>query len=213
MINQELLPVREFKIEENGKEFGDLDAISIVKDPAIEAEFQLFSKANINHFASAPIASEKMQITGPVMRPYKKMLRQDDDGNYFMGWFSESTIEQCMKNYMRRGMNRKANLEHEDDFYKDFYVFETWKIEDPSNDKANALGFTDLVKGDWFITYQCTSKEMWNKVKNGNYTGFSVEVLAAAFSKQITDEDIIAIINDNKLKDIEKEYLIYQLIK
>lgn len=213
MINQEKLPLKEFKIKENGKEFGSLDAISIVSDPAIEMTFQLFAKANVNQFASTPFTSEKMQITGPVMVPYKKILRVDDNGEYYNGWFSEETIIDCAKNYLRRAKHRQANLEHSEDFYKDFYVFESWIVEDPETDKSKALGFKDIPKGTWFVTYQVTNKELWNTIKNGNYTGFSVEIEAATFSQLSLEEEIKRIVFDETISDEEKENKIKSLIK
>jgi hypothetical protein len=212
MINKERLPVREFKIKENGKEFGSLDAISIVTDPAIEMEFMLFEKTNIDHFTSAPIASDKMRITGPVMVPNKKMTRVDEQTKeYYLGWFSEETIVDCAKNYMRRSKNRQANFEHQDDYSKDFYVFESWIVEDPENDKANALGFKDLVKGMWFVTYQVVNREKWNLIKDGTYKGFSVEVEAALFSV-VTEDEIKDIVFNKDLTEQEKEEKIKRLV-
>ena len=213
MINQEKLPTKEFKIKENGKEFGDLEAISIVTDPAIEMTFQLFEKANINHFAAAPMASDKMRITGPVMVPYKKILRQDENKEYYMGWFSEQTIVDCAQNYFRKGRNRSGNLEHLDEYTKDLYVFESWIVEDPENDKCNALGFKDIPKGTWFVTYQVTNKDKWNEIKNGSYTGFSVEIDAALFSATITEEDIKAIVFDTEMTDEAKEAKLRDILK
>jgi len=223
MINKEELPTREFKIDDNGKEFGSLDAISIVTDPAIESSFQLFNKAKLQHFTSAPLANEKMQITGAVMIPNKKMLREDPNTKeYFMGWFSEDTIAKCAKNYLRRKKHTQANLEHSEDFSTDFYIMESWLVEDPDNDKANALGFKDLVKGTWFVTYQVKNRETWNTIKDGSYKGFSVEVDAALFStinqlKDDQEEDdvnkIKQIVFSSTLTDDDKERLIKAIIK
>lgn len=224
MLNTENLPTREFKItDENGKEFGNLDAISIVTDPAIEVSFQLFNKQRIQHFTSIPITNEKMQITGAVMIPNKKMLRQDpNNGEYFMGWFSEDTIARCAKNYLRRKKHTQANLEHSEDFSSDFYIMESWLVEDPNNDKSNALGFKDIPKGTWFVTYQVKNREAWNKIKDGSYKGFSVEVEAALFStinelQEDQEQDDVQKIKDivfnSTLTDADKERLIKAIIK
>lgn len=224
MLNHDKLPVREFKItDDNGKEFGNLDAISIVTDPAIESSFQLFNKQRIQHFTSTPIANEKMQITGAVMIPNKKMLRQDpNNGEYFMGWFSEDTIARCAKNYLRRKKHTQANLEHSEDFSSDFYIMESWLVEDPANDKSNALGFKDITKGTWFVTYQVKNRETWNKIKDGSYKGFSVEVEAALFNtinelQEDQEQDDVQKIKDivfnSTLTDADKERLIKTIIK
>jgi hypothetical protein len=242
MINQEILPVREFRIkDEKGFEFGDLEAISIVSDPAHETTFQLFNKfkpAELHPNCRCEIIDgkiktegdacdycksiarnnlnsigEKLQITGAAMVPNKKMLRQDEvTKEYYMGWFSEKTIEDCAKNYFKKGRNRQANLEHLEEFSKDFYVFESWIVNDPENDKANALGFTDIVKGTWFVTYQ-VSQSKWNEIKNGGYTGFSVEVDAALFTKEVSENEIKSIVFNTSMTDEEKELKLRVLLK
>lgn len=217
MINRNELPTREFRItDEKGREFGDLDAISIVTEPAIESEFMLFAKTSMQHFLSAPTANEKRQITGPVMIPGKKMLREDPKtGEYFMGWFSEDTIQKAAANYLRRKKHNQANLEHSKDFSNDFNVIESWFVIDPANDKANALGFKDLVTGTWFVTYQVKSQTTWNMIKDGKYRGFSVEVEAALFSV-LNDEEIKkqirGIVFNTELSEEEKESQVRDLI-
>jgi hypothetical protein len=216
MINKKKLPKREFKIKENGKEFGDLDDISIVDDPAIESAFMLFNKSDLSIFAAEPVKkTDLMQITGPVMIPDKEMLRKDPTtGDYFMGWFSEQTILECVQNYFRRGRNRRSNLNHTEEYTRDLFVFESWIVTDPKNDKANALGFKDVVKGTWYVTFQIISRELWDKIKNGNFKGFSVEVEAAMFSlTQDPELKLREIIYSDSLSEFEKEYLIYELIK
>lgn len=50
-------------------------------------------------------------------------------------------------------MQNNATLEH-DEKVGDTTYFESWIVEDPANDKANALGFKDIVKKTWFVSWQ-----------------------------------------------------------
>lgn len=214
-INREKLPTREFRIKDDkGREIGSLDDISVVTDPAIESEFQLFKSADLNYIEFKTSSNEKRQITGPAMIPNKKMLRKDSKtGELYLGWFSEETIVDCAKNYMRRGRNRRGNLEHADDYSKDLYVFESWVVTDPETDKSKALGFKDVVKGTWFITYQVCSQEKWEEIKNGGFKGLSVEVQTAMFKEQLIEDDIKAIVFNETLTDEQKEGMIRDLLK
>ena len=52
-------------------------------------------------------------------------------------------------------------------------LIESWIVEDPANDKANALGFNPS-KGDWYVSYKINNRETWDKIKAGELTGFSI---------------------------------------
>lgn len=211
MEKKEKLPEREFKIKIGDYENGSLEAISIVEDPAIESTFQLFNNVIPQIFEITD--SDKMRVTGPVMIPNKKMLRIDKKTKeYYMGWFSEETIQDCAKYYMKNGNNRFGNLNHENNYSKDFYVFESWIVEDPETDKSKYLGFKDVVKGTWFITYQVVNDEIWKELKSGKFTGFSVEGNFGVYSKVELEKIVYDIVYDDKLTDQEKEIQIKSLL-
>lgn len=56
------------------------------------------------------------------------------------------------------------------------YLTELWIVEDPRNDKANALGFSSLPKGTLMCSYKINDKAYWDsEVMTGNVKGFSLE--------------------------------------
>ena len=62
-------------------------------------------------------------------------------------------------------------------------------------DKSIVVGLdADLPIGSWFIGCHCENDEIWNKVKEGTYHGFSIEAVVGVeeFEKQVEE------INDNK---------------
>jgi hypothetical protein len=79
-------------------------------------------------------------------------------------------------------------------------VVESWIIEDEKQDKSAKYGF-NLPKGTWMISMKVNNDEIWNKVKDGEVKGFSIEgyfVDKYEMSLQETEEQEII----EKLKDL-----------
>lgn len=155
---------------------GDVERISLVTSPATESDFMLFS---VNDLKFKTTDTDKRIVTGVAMRPNFKILRQDEDGELYYGYFSEETVEQAQLIYFKRGQNtNNTNLEHEY-MIDDVYVFESWIVEDAAMDKAVALGLTDVKKGDWMVSMKIENESVWNDfIKTGTIKGFSVEIKA-----------------------------------
>ena len=151
---------------------GELRRISLVSTPAIEEEFLLFSAVEMFR----TIDSEKRVVTGAAMRPNINIPRKDDKGEIYYGFFSEETVRKAAQLFFKKGSNTNlTNLEH--DFEIDgVYVYESWIVEDPELDKSKFLGFTDVRKGDWFVSMKVENDIVWDSyLKTGLIRGFSVE--------------------------------------
>ena len=155
---------------------GELKRISLVSVPAIEEEFLLFNR-DFELFKT--MDDEKRIVTGPAMRPDINIPRKDDNGNLYYGFFSQDTVRKAAELFFKKNSNaNKTNLEHEFEI-DGVYVFESWIVEDPELDKAKALGFSDVRKGDWWVSMKVENEAVWrNYLKTGLIRGFSVEVKA-----------------------------------
>jgi len=165
--------VVEFELDEI---LGELRRISLVSQPAIEEDFLLFNQSTMKF---QTIDGEKKVLTGPAMRADINIPRKDANGDLYYGFFSQDTVRKCAEMFFKRGANmNNTNLEHE--FEVDgIYVFESWIVENPEMDKAVALGFTDVRRGDWFVSMKIENDNVWdNYLKTGLIKGFSVEVRA-----------------------------------
>lgn len=213
---------REFIISENDLISGDLSLISMIvldEQPAIGQGFQAFSN---NKYIFAQTSSEKKLIIGPAMRPNIDMLRQDPKtGEYFMGYFTEEQVRISSEVFMRNSNLNATNLNHGELAGKNeiqgVTMVQSWIVEDPNNDKANALGFKEVQKGDWYVAFKIQNDEFWSFLKeHGN--GFSIEGIFASraiesFSAIKSDEDKIKeIIFDNTKSDNQKEKEILNII-
>ena len=208
MIKKDELELIEFKLDDES----DISVVSIVTDPAIQKAFQLFKSIKSDKFLAT---GDKQEITGPAMVPDMAILRVDEEGKYYNCFFSEQTVRDCASLYLRNCNHIEANFEHSDIFTKDIFVIESWIVEDPENDKSKALGFSNITKGTWMITYKVVDTQLWNKIKESGFTGFSIEGIFDRY-EAIRDEDIklkkIYSIINSKLEDSDKERLIKTII-
>ena len=171
----------ELKVDDNF----NVNKVSFVDEPAIESNFQYFKKQNI----------EKRLVTGPAMRPNIDIPRIDIvTREEYSVWFSEETVRQASELFMKNNNQNTSNLNHK--FSIDgVTVVESYIIQDENINNAKALGFTDVKKGDWWVTFKVYNDELWNEfIKTGVVKGFSVEgsfieQFTSIFEKQFIDCD------------------------
>ena len=146
-------------------------ANSLVAAGAIERDFVYFS----NEVLFAEVSDEKRLVAGPMLIPNKKILRLTEDGERYYVYFSEQTIENVARKFMKNGFGREVTLEHGDKT-SGVYLTELWLVEQPLKDKSNLYGFT-LPKGTLFAVYKVENEQVWQKVKDGTFNGYSIEGL------------------------------------
>jgi len=152
-----------------------IDAIALVDEPAIEKDFMLFDKQEKFKFS---IDQDKQIITGPAMTADKLIYRNDGpegDEEYYV-YFSAEDIKKMSELFLKQSKVDNFNFDHNSsELVSSGYLVESWIVEDPMNDKSYALGFTKINKNDWFVSMKIEDTEVWEKVKNGEYNGFSIE--------------------------------------
>ena len=142
---------------------------------------------------------EKRIVTGAAMMPNKEIVRMDAESKPYFVYFTEETIEKCQEMFAKYGKTKSTNFEHSTGM-RDVTVVESWIVTDPKNDKSNALGFKDIPKGSWMVSYKVDNDDLWAKVKAGEVKGFSIE---GVFSKNIIQMAKDGSDNsDNKLDNI-----------
>lgn len=169
---------------------------SLVESPAIEVEMVHCSKEEEPQLFQLA-SEEKRLIVSPLMIPNKKVWRNNLDGYVFA---SEQTVRQLQQNFSKQRYGNGSKLEHFEPI-DGVFIAETWLIEDPSNDKANALGFTDLPKGTWMIAMYIEDDAVWaDYIKTGKVKGVSIEAVLGV--KKVTNNVNSPIMNRKTLTDI-----------
>ncbi len=169
-LEDEDIQLFELVVEDDDKEAG-VFANSFVKSPAIERDFVFFNKQGEIKFQA--IDNEKRLVAGPLLIPGKKIARMDEELGFYNVFFTAETIEKIARKFMKNKYNGEVTVEH-DRKVNDVYLTESWLVEQSSKDKSNLYGFT-LPKGSWFGIYKVDNEKVWQDVKDGKYSGFSIE--------------------------------------
>lgn len=146
-------------------------AVSLVENPAMEDYWITLSEQKIELSA---IDEEKRLLLGAALIPNKKIYR-NIDGNEFYITFSENTIEKLAHSFLKKGFQNNSSLEHEIKL-EGMSVVEAWTVQDPDKDKSNTFG-KRYDKGTWVTMMKVDNDEVWEKAKNGEIKGFSIDAL------------------------------------
>ncbi len=145
--------------------------VSLVKDPAIESTLLKFNAETEKPLFFA--VEEKQIIYSVAMIPNKLIFRKDINGEPAHVFYDEQAIYDFQKEYFRTG-NLGTNVNHAKENTNGIFPFESWIVENPENDKSNALGL-EAPKGSLVMGFSIENTETWNEVKNGNLDGLSIE--------------------------------------
>jgi len=147
-----------------------IDAISLVEHPAIEEDFIALNSQKREVFAMQN--QEKRLLMGAALIPDKPIYRTDGENEYYV-YFSKDTIRKAMELFFKNGYQNNATIEHDYDV-KGTTIVESWIIEDATLDKSRAYGL-DLPVGTWMVSMKIENDSIWQRVKSGEFRGFSIE--------------------------------------
>ena len=179
-----------------------LFAVSLVESPAIERDFIYMSK----ELQFAQVSEEKRLVAGPLLVPMKKILRLKENGEPYYVYFTEKGIEDMARKFMKEKLGDQVTLEHNGKT-SGVYLSELWIVEASKTDKSNLYGFT-LPKGTLFGIYKIENDDVWQKVKDGTFRGFSIEAL---LEHKKSDVKLALEKNIEDLTDDEAEVLLGQI--
>lgn len=169
---------------------GDLFAVSLVEDPAIESNFIALSKERI----PIKLEDEKRLLVGAALVPNKPIYRNVNGKEFYIS-FDEATIEKLAQDFLANDYQHNVTVEHQENV-DDIVVVESW-IKTSENDKSVGYGLNEPI-GTWFIGMKVNNDEIWQRIKDGYYKGFSIEAIVGL------DE----FINNNNLQlSMDKEFI------
>jgi len=175
-----------------------IDAISLVTSPAIEQDFVYFGKEK-NNLTFAKVDEEKRMLVSPALIPNKQIFRHDPntDSDYYV-YFSKETVRKASELYLKHNNHHKATYQHQDRV-SGVLTVESW-IKEGDQDKSKLYGY-DLPNGTWFVKMKIENDELWNKIKEGELKGLSIEgyftnKFEEMNKKQPTTEQILSALNE-----------------
>ena len=176
----------ELVIDES-EEFSGIEAISVVRDPAIESDF-IALKDNLIELAE--VNKDKRILMGAALIPNKPIYRKNDKEEFYI-FFSKETIEKASQLFFKRGRQNNSSLEHEKEL-QGLTVVESWIVDDEEKDKSRKYGL-NVPLGTWMVSMKVENDDIWNNyVKTGKVKGFSIEgYFANKADKKNEDEEIL----------------------
>ena len=184
-------------------------AISLVESPAIEETLVALEEQKPIKVQLAD--EEKYMVYSAVLVPDKPIYRRNEDGDEFYIEFTKESIEKMAQEYLMNYRQNEITLDHET-IANDITLVESWIKTDMYKDKSVAIGLSeDLPIGTWIAGLKVNQIDAWNRIKNGELRGFSVESMISLeeFSKQEQNTNNMNIeTNDmfwDKLKNILKD--------
>ena len=179
--------------------------ISLVDFPAVETSFLCFN-AEPEKFNFKVTDDEKHIVTGIALRCNVPIYRVAPDGTEYYVLFTKETVEHIMQKFAKDNNAFNISLQHELDV-KDCYVVESYLINKERGIVPQE--FSDIEDGSWVVSVKIENPKVWEYIKEGNCSGFSIEILAipealkAAIKKDKEDYNK----EIDKLKSVLNEFL------
>lgn len=149
-----------------------IDRISLVEMPAVESNFLAFSQEKKQVMFSAN--EEKQMITGVVMRADFPIYRYDmQHGEYYVQ-FSKETIRQMAEKLLSDNNQNRVNIEHIENSDVEGVCMQEMFIKDIEKG-INPTGFEEISNGSLFATFKVHNPHIWERIKCGDFKGFSLE--------------------------------------
>ena len=149
----------------------DVYCISLVQDPAIEVNYVALSKEKPLQILLEK--EDKHIIVGCALVPDKPIYRRDGDEEFYIQ-FSKETIEKLAHSYLANDRIYSFSTDHKDEA-DDVYIIETW-LKTSENDKSKDYDL-DVPIGSWLIMAKVENDAIWNRIKEGELQGFSIEAI------------------------------------
>lgn len=156
----------ELLIDEDITTGNEVDTIAFVTDPANDSMFLAFSEDITLKFE---IDEEAREIIGAVLIP-EQVIDRPSKG--FKCFFAADTIKQIAQRFFAKGYQNNLRLTHNGDI-TDATVYQSFIVDTEKN--IHSPKDLNLPNGSWVIGVKVNNDEAWQRVKNGEFRGFSVE--------------------------------------
>lgn len=163
------LPIYEAFI---GDEQDGVLIMSLVESPATEFNWLMFSKER--ETVKFSFDDEQRILKGVVMLADTPIYRRNGDYEYYI-MYSKETLKQMAQKMLNDHTFNTLDTEHSHNMLGngDAELRELF-IKDTENG-INPKGFEDVADGSLLCTYYIANDDIWERAKNGEFKGFSLE--------------------------------------
>jgi hypothetical protein len=123
------------------------------------------------------VSEDEHIISGPLMIADELIYRNNEKFGEHYVKFSADTIQKIAIKFSKKKYQSNVNLMHDpNQKVQGVTMFESF-IVDKKRGILPMKGFEDVADGSWFGSFYVENQEVWDKVKAGEFKGFSVEGL------------------------------------
>lgn len=163
-----------------------INTISLVQSPAVDVAWMAFSKEEEQLKCSVIDDGLEHRVLGVVCRANFPIYRRDEkNGEYYIR-FSAETIKKIAQKLLANGYQNLVNLEHFSDAYVEGVEMVEFFIKNTEMG-ISPKGFENVEDGSLFAVYKVDNDAVWNAIKEGVFTGFSLE---GYFGYEKTDKEL-----------------------
>lgn len=148
-----------------------ITTISLVDEPAMELQMQMFDKKETVKFSLQD--EMKHNIVSCIVRTDFPILRLTEEGNPYYIVFNRETSEILCQRLMRDGFQQNISLDHNGKLIEGIQLQEVF-IKD-SERGISPVGFEDAAEGSLFGVYHITDDALWQDCIDGKFGGVSLE--------------------------------------
>ena len=148
-----------------------ITTISLVDEPAMELQMQMFDKKETVKFSLQD--EVKHNIVSCIVRTDFPILRLTPEGNPYYIVFNRETSEILCQRLMRDGFQQNISLDHSGKLIEGIQLQEVF-IKD-SNRGISPVGFEEAAEGSLFGVYHITDDQLWKDCIEGRFGGVSLE--------------------------------------
>ena len=148
-----------------------ITTISLVDEPAMELQMQMFDKKETVKFSLQD--EVKHNIVSCIVRTDFPILRLTPEGNPYYIVFNRETSEILCQRLMRDGFQQNISLDHNGKLIEGIQLQEVF-IKDSARG-ISPIGFEEAAEGSLFGVYHITDDQLWKDCIEGRFGGVSLE--------------------------------------
>ena len=148
-----------------------ITTISLVDEPAMELQMQMFDKKETVKFSLQD--EVKHNIVSCIVRTDFPILRLTQEGNPYYIVFNRETSEILCQRLMRDGFQQNISLQHNGKLIDGIQLQEVF-IKDSARG-ISPIGFEEAAEGSLFGVYHITDEQLWKDCIEGRFGGVSLE--------------------------------------
>lgn len=190
------LPIYKLIISADLEDEAEVDFVALVDRPAIQRNFLAFNSRQ----KFEVISEEKKIVSGPLMLADMPIYRSNEEFGEHYVVFDADTIQKIAEKFFKKGYQSNVNEMHDPEKAVDgVTMFESW-IVNRDMGKMPISGYEDVKDGSWFGSFKVENDDVWAKVKDGTFQGFSVEGIFG-YSDRVSKEELMV----ERIKEILQE--------